>query len=251
MKDFQLTLRDGRKIVISFNLRAINERRRVQKFIRTLAGKSTTEIFSDIYAKQIWGGSGPGSRNSFVVEPYINSISQFAAALPERLDAVDLGCGDFAIGSRLRPLFNRYIAGDIVPDVISRNRARFGNLDVDFRVVDITADDLPPGDIAFVRQVLQHLSNDEIARAVNRLRATYPRLVLTEHLPLAADFVPNIDIPTGPNNRLGVNSGVDITKPPFEIPVLSATVLCEVVIEENIDGPGSPASRIRTTLYEF
>lgn len=249
MKDFhQLTLRDGRKIVISVNLCAINERRRVRKFIRTLAGKPTSEIFRDVYAKQIWGGdSGPGSRSAFVVEPYIASISQFAGAFPKPLDVVDLGCGDFAVGSRLRPLFNRYVAGDIVPDVIARNRERFSDLDVDFRVIDLTADDLPPGDVALVRQVLQHLSNDEIARAVTRLRATYPKVVLTEHLPLATDFVPNIDIQTGPNNRLGVNSGIDITHAPFEVPVASAMVLCEVTCEEIADGPG----RIRTTLYEF
>ncbi len=216
-----------------------------------MAGRPRSEIFSGVYSKKIWGGSGSGSHRAFVVEPYIASISQFAGEFPQPLDIVDLGCGDFAIGSRLRPLFNRYVACDIVPDVIAQNRERYSDLDVDFRVVDLIADDLPPGDVVFVRLVLQHLSNDLIAHAVARLRATYSRLVLTEHLPSDTNFIPNIDIPTGPGIRLGLNSGVDITKAPFEIPVTNEKILCEVIVRENTYGPGSAASRIRTTLYEF
>jgi hypothetical protein len=258
VKDFQYTFRNGAKIVVSPNLRQLHAHRRSIRFTRALAGKPTSEIFSYVYSKQIWGGSGGGSHYAFIVEPYITAISRFAAVFPKPLDAVDLGCGDFAIGSRLRPLFNGYVAGDIVPDVIVRNRKRYTDLDVDFRVIDFTADELPPGDVVFVRLVLQHLSNDEIARTVTRLRETYPRLILTEHLPLATDFVPNIDVETGPGIRLGLNSGVDITKPPFEVAATSATVLCEVLLEENALAVGryrytnlSPPSRIRTTLYEF
>ena len=119
---------------------------------------------------------------------------------------------------------------------------RYNALDVDFRLLDFVTDDLPPGDVVFVRQVLQHLSNDQIARALERIRTSYPKLILTEHLPSDPDFTPNIDIKTGPAIRLAVQSGVDITKPPFEIPVDSAEVLCEVHLKTSL---------IRTTLYEF
>jgi hypothetical protein len=238
-------------IVLPVSVSAIKAQLRYRKFIRAPAGRSTSEIFMDVYSKQIWsGGSGLGSHNALIVEPYITSIARFAETFSSPLDVVDLGCGDFAVGSALRPLFNRYIAGDIVPDVIAQNQKRYSDLDVDFRVIDFAVDDLPPGDVVFVRQVFQHLSNDEIGRAVARLRETYPKLVLTEHLPLATDFVPNIDIQTGPGIRLAINSGVDITRAPFEVPIANATVLCEVTLEK-IAADGSPPSRYRTTLYEF
>ena len=142
----------------------------------------------------------------------------------------------------LRPLFNRYIACDIVPDLIARNRERYKSLDVDFQVLNMSHDALPPGDIVFVRQVLQHLSNRDIAQALERIRATYPRLILTEHLPLNPDFVPNIDIKTGADIRLAVNSGVDISRAPFNVVAVSTAILCEVTVK---------TSRIRTVLYEF
>ena len=215
-----------------------------------MAGRSTQDIFEAVYARRMWKmgpkaasySSGSGSHDSAIVDPYIASVSRYVESLPFRPDAVDLGCGDFAIGSALRPQFNRFIACDIVSDVLAQNRVRYKALDVDFRLIDIANDDLPPGDIAFVRQVLQHLSNDQIARALERIRTTYPKLILTEHLPIDRNFTPNIDIETGPAIRLAIQSGVDITKPPFEISASSSEVLCEVHLKE---------SMIRTTLYSF
>jgi len=230
--------------------RSMRSRRRISKFNRLMAGRPTSEIFDSIYSKRMWGfgpvagkySSGSGSYEPRALEMYIAAISRFVESLTIRPDAVDLGCGDFFVGSKLRPLFNRYIAGDIVAGLIARNREEYKSLDVDFRIINIAEDDLPPGDVVFVRQVLQHLSNDEIARALDRIQATYPQLVLTEHLPLKDDFIPNIDIQTGPHIRLTVKSGLDITKEPFEVAIASAVVLCEVTLE---------TSRIRTTLYNF
>jgi hypothetical protein len=250
MSHFYGIVRNRVKPFVPARLRAMRSRRRISNFNRSMSGKSTPEIFDSIYSKRMWGfspaggkySSGLGSYERRAVEPYIASISRFVESFSFRLDAVDLGCGDFAIGSKLRPLFNRYIAGDIVADVIARNRNQYKSLDVDFRVINIAEDDLPPGDVVFVRQVLQHLSNHEIARALDRIQATYPQLILTEHLPLENDFLPNIDIGTGPDIRLAVKSGVDITKAPFEVPVTNAVVLCEVAHQ---------TTRIRTTLYDF
>ena len=231
-------------------LRAMRGKYRARKFNRSMAGKSSAEIFQAVYSKRMWGfsnerggfSSGEGSRYTQIVEPYVEGVSQYVGSLPFRPDAVDLGCGDFTIGSSLRPLFNRYIACDIVPDLIVRNREGYKSLDVDFQVVNILADDLPPGDIVFVRQVLQHLCNRDIETALQRIRAAYPRLILTEHLPLETDFVPNIDIKTGAGIRVDVKSGVDIARAPFNVSAASTNILCEVTLK---------TSRIRTTLYQF
>ena len=49
----------------------------------------------------------------------------------------------------------------------------------------------------------------------------YKYLVITEHLPdlvyKVENFLPNIDKVTGPDTRIDKNSGVILTKPPFNL----------------------------------
>ncbi len=75
----------------------------------------------------------------------------------------------FEVRCVLRGLCNRYVACDVVPSLIDFNRARFKHLEVEFKVLDLTEDELPPGDKVFVRQVLQHLSNDQVCRFIARV----------------------------------------------------------------------------------
>src|SRR5690606_27522334 len=84
---------------------------------------------------------------------------------------------------------------------------------LEFQVLDIATDDLPSGDVAILRQVLQHLSNAEIKRVVEKLYR-FKAVILTEHLP-EGDFEPNKDIISGQGIRLKKQSGVDIVAPPF------------------------------------
>jgi len=186
--------------------------------------------------------SGSGSYDPNIVIPYLESVTNYITSLDFTPDAVDLGCGDFSIGNQLRPLFGTYTACDVVAKVIDRNCTRYATRGVDFRVLDIANDPLPPGDIVFIRQVLQHLSNETIDRVLTQVMETYSVLILTEHLPIDPAFVPNIDIPTGPGVRLDFGSGVDITRPPFRVPVSSQEVICDVMLDD---------SRILTTVYHF
>jgi hypothetical protein len=212
------------------------------------------EAFRKIYEDGIWGKSsatddpyfsGSGSHTDNFATIYVAAIEQFARTHPEKLTAADLGCGDFAIGSRVCRLFSHYIACDIVEPLIERNRKKFSALEVDFRVVDVTSDALPPADVGFLRQVLQHLSNEQIQRAIAKIPAAYRYLILSEHVPASGDFVPNLDKPMGPHTRLdsgGRPSGVVLTAPPFNLRPSKSTVLCEVQDYLGV---------IRTTLFEF
>jgi len=65
---------------------------------------------------------------------------------------------------------------------------------------------LPKADCVILRQVLQHLSNEEIKNILAKLY-NYKYLILTEHLPLR-DFIPNEDIISGQGIRIKHNSGV-------------------------------------------
>lgn len=162
-------------------------------------------------------------------------------------DAVDLGCGDFNVGRQLRNVTGRYVACDIVPDVVNYNRLVFAQDDTDFRVLDMVTEDLPAGDIVFIRQVLQHLNNDQISRILPKLNR-YKWLVLTESLPYQETFEPNHDVETGEYIRIDSGSGVDLAQSPFWLSFHNSTVLTEVVGAYHKDGE---ADRIRTTAYQL
>jgi len=158
---------------------------------------------------------------------------------------VDLGCGDFNVGGQLRPYCGSYVACDVVPALIRRNNDKFAGTKVDFRCIDIVEDDLPQGDIVFLRQVLQHLGNTQILRVVRKLYQ-YKFLVLTEHIPTSPAFLPNRDKATGGGIRLKQGSGVVLTEFPFLLRVKSESVIC-TTNESFAQYPGL----IRTTLYEL
>jgi hypothetical protein len=211
--------------------------------------RSATEIFSFIYKDHVWGNatprfpfnSGPGSHDVEIVEPYVSAVRSFIAdTFSTPPDVVDLGCGDFNVGRQIRNVTDRYIASDIVSDLIEHNRLSYAGEDVDFRVLDIISEDLPPGDIVFIRQVLQHLGNDQISRFLPKLRH-YPWAIITEHIPSKDPFIPNHDIRTGAV-RLGFGSGVELTEAPFNLIHYSATILCELYVK---------SGRIRTTVYQI
>lgn len=221
------------------------------KLRKRFSGLSVKEAFTSIYTDRLWGRSegpnddfcsGNGSRQRHVVTTYVAAVETFLKSLDSKPNAVDLGCGDFYVGSQIRSHCGRYIACDIVQPLIERNKVKYTGLEVDFRLVDMTTDELPDGEVVFIRQVFQHLSNDLILATVLKISAKYKYLLLTEHVPSAPIFIPNIDKLTGPDTRLTNASGVVLTSPPFNLNVKRAEVLCEVLEGDSV---------IRTHLYEL
>ena len=107
------------------------------------------------------------------------------------------------------------------------SKEKYKHLNVDFRNLDISCDELPSGDVCFVRQILQHMSNESILsflKSVNK----YKYLIVTEHWPLSKNFVPNINKPDGTDIRAYEESGVVLTAPPFNLKVIKDIDLCEV-----------------------
>ena len=74
------------------------------------------------------------------------------------------------MGKTTRKYCRNYIASDIVNELIDHNKKKFKQYDVDFRVLDITKNDLPEAEICFLRQVLQHLSNNSILSFIRLLK---------------------------------------------------------------------------------
>jgi len=211
-------------------------------------GENATEIFSEVYKSGIWGGepgidfySGGGSHDARLVGPYVKAVVGFLSSLSFKPSVVDLGCGDFNVGSQIRPQCDGYIACDVVPGLIDHNRTVFSDLDVEFLCLDAASDDLPDGDVVFLRQVLQHLNNDQINRIVAKLQK-YRFLVLTEGLPVKPDFLPNVEKQAGPGMRIASKSGVVITEPPFSLRFITQQHICLITEHSTL---------IRTTVYQL
>jgi Methyltransferase domain len=215
-------------------MRAYNDYVRAK--LTDLHGRMTTEeVFTEIYSRNRWGGSsgtfcsGPGSHDVAVVSPYVACVTaeldKIGAA---SMTAIDLGCGDFSVGRQLAAACGRYIGVDIVKPLVAHNNTSYGDHRIAFCHANIVEDELPEGDICFVRQVLQHLSNDQIATVLPKLN-NYRWCFITEHHP-SADRLdrPNEDKTHGGDIRISGRSGVFLEEPPFAIPATRYKLLLEV-----------------------
>ena len=214
--------------------------------------RSSEEVFTDIYVKNKWGGkkgeffSGFGSAHKELVSAYVSKIYEEASREGFiGLTFVDLGCGDFRVGKQLLPLCSTYIGVDVVKPLIQNNKAKYGNSTTHFIYLDIINEKLPDGEVCFIRQVLQHLSNQQIILILQKLKK-YQWVFITEHYPMDNNAIkPNMDKVHGADIRLHSNSGVYLTKIPFELPAQS--------LKEVLEVPGADGQNpgvIRTFLYK-
>jgi len=192
---------------------------------------SRREVFETVYRDKLWGAdggspdffSGAGSRGA-LAERYVSEMAKLLRAHQEEagrpLTVVDIGCGDFHVGHALVRAVDgiTYVGCDIVPAVVERNSARYASDRVSFRALDIVTDTPPKGDICLVRQVLQHLSNSDIAAALSHLEA-FDTVYVTEHQPVQMSGPPNPDKTAGADVRfdweLGVGRGVELGESPY------------------------------------
>ena len=207
----------------------------------------TENKFSHIYKNNVWGNnienkfySGSGTHNPLIINPYIKVIKELLNQ-EQSSTVVDLGCGDFNIGSNFVKLTKKYYAIDVFEDLIKLNKEKFHYSNLEFIKRDITKDDLPHGDFCIIRQVLQHLSNEDIILFLRNINNKYKFLIITEHVP-SGKFKSNINIETSHSTRLILNSGVALHHPPFN---LNFKKMKEILNISNVLNEGN----ISTILY--
>ena len=234
---------------IRINLRRVQEK--IFVIEKEWKGMKNSEVFDNIYLNGIWGKnidgsstSGEGSHSSEIINPYITEISKFLSQV-ESNTIVDLGCGDFNVGKNFVPLTKKYIACDVSNVILKRNKIKYNSFsNLEFKFLDLSEDPLPKGDVCFVRQVLQHLSNENINKFVKKinLEKPYKYMVVTEYLTQNDNFIANLDKSVGANTRHMVGSGVVLHQEPFNLEALSIQDLLEVTSE---------GGKIKTTIYKF
>lgn len=116
------------------------------------------EIFTEIYDKNIWGGSGGGSSPENTVE-YRALLQKFLRDYNIK-SVVDFGCGDWSFSRLIDWTGIDYNGLDIVHSVIDSNRVKYTKPNIHFYVWD---DYTSIGaDLLILKDVLQHWSNDQI-----------------------------------------------------------------------------------------
>ncbi|WP_298539690.1 class I SAM-dependent methyltransferase [uncultured Aquimarina sp.] len=215
---------------------------------RTKKPWPTKDVMEQIYEKNLWGSnnsdfySGVGSHLPEIVDPYLDVLRTFFESLKKPITVCDLGCGDFNVGKELVKHTKKYIAVDIVSDLISYNKEKFTEENLEFHCLDISTDTLPSGDCALLRQVLQHLSNTEVQQVLNKL-TDFRYIILTEHVP-EGEFEPNKEIISGQGIRLKKQSGLNLLASPFNFKVKEEKQLSSITLR-NQEGV------ITTTLYKM
>ncbi|MBA6155049.1 class I SAM-dependent methyltransferase [Tenacibaculum sp. S7007] len=208
----------------------------------------TKKAMEQVYEMNLWGGntsefySGEGSHKANIIEPYLAVIRSFLKSFKEPLTVCDLGCGDFNVGKELVQYSKKYIAVDIVRNLIEYNKSVFQKDNLEFHCLDIAKDDLPMGDCAIIRQVLQHLSNKEVKNVVEKL-SVFKYIILTEHVP-EGEFIPNKDIISGQGIRLKKQSGIDLLVSPFNLKIKKKRQLLRIPLKNK-------KGVIITTLYKM
>ncbi len=172
---------------------------------------SEAEAFEYIYRANHWAGkdsvSGEGSDPRQTAE-----IGKELIAIVKEFDVrvlLDLPCGDFGWMSALDLPVDSYIGGDIVGELIEKNRGKFGDARRTFLVLDLIRDPLPAADLLFCRDCFVHLSFDDIMKSLANIRKSSIKYLLTTTFP---ECDANEDILTG-DWRI-----INLEKPPFNFP---------------------------------
>ena len=160
------------------------------------SSKSVAEIFAETFRNRYWRSkesvSGQGSE--------LGHTAALRAAFPALLhrygirSLLDLPCGDFNWMQAVDLAEVRYIGGDIVADLVQQNHQKYGNANRTFLQIDLLCDPLPAADCILLRDCLVHFSLTHIAQALDNLKKSDIKYILTTTFPHVEN---NEDIQTG------------------------------------------------------
>jgi len=154
--------------------------------------KSTETIFTEIYEKNLWGTSTDGRKYCSGAGTTDENAAQYITVIQNFIQqkkikhVFEIGCGDFSIMSAVLAPFNnlKYTGADIVKNVVNHLNITYANEQIQFIHMNaIESTQYPKADLCVIRQVLQHLSNQQILDILQKLKP-YKYVIITEHIPL-------------------------------------------------------------------
>jgi hypothetical protein len=179
---------------------------------RRLANRQPVEIFSDYARRNKWGDKDSLSGKGSNLESTATLRTMLPALLRERgaTSLLDVPCGDFFWMQHVDLTGISYLGGDIVPDLVNKNRMAHARLGIDFEEIDLITGPIPKADVVFVRDCLVHMSHEHVLAALANIVASGSTWLLTTTFTGAET---NTDIATGEWRP------INLTKAPFLLPM--------------------------------
>lgn len=174
---------------------------------------SLRDRFTAIYKNRVWRNDrSAGSLSGLGSE--LENTEEIRGRLSTVLKSIgsqtllDVGCGDFTWMNQVK-LPTEYIGVDIVKEIVRANAAQFGSENRTFCALDATRDPMPPADTVLCREVLFHLSFEDIWRVVENIRNCGAKFLIAT---TDNDIQLNADIESGDFRLL------NLRKSPFRFP---------------------------------
>lgn len=189
--------------------------------------KTHAEIFSHIYDKNIWGGSGGGSSPENTVE-YRAFLQNF---LKEKniKSVVDYGCGDWGFSRLMDWSLVEYFGIDCVNSVIQKNHTKYSSPNIHFYLYHENVG--MGGDLLILKDVLQHWSNADIVSFLDKNATRFKYTLITNTQSQSFD---NEDIETGQTRGLSAKFEPLKKYNPEILAVIQTTIRSEVSLISNV-----------------
>jgi SAM-dependent methyltransferase len=151
--------------------------------------------------------SGVGS-DLEATQAIVSSLPNVFESLSVR-SVLDIPCGDFVYMRQINLGSITYIGADVIEELILSHQRLHESAQKHFRVLDIVTSDLPDVDLVLCRDCLVHFSDRLIKKAVNNIKRSRSRYLLTTTFP---EHTTNKAIVTGSWRPL------NLCAPPFDFP---------------------------------
>lgn len=178
--------------------------------------QSLQDIFSQIYTHKLWGQnaeghgcSGSGSSLDTTVE--YRMLIELILKVYDIKSVVDLGCGDWEFSRVIKWGTADYQGFDVVAHVIERNILKYSKSNVSFAILDATQQELPSADLLICKDVLQHLSNEDVEKIIKQFAKFKYCIITNDDIYTHSLTSDNQDIVRGDWRP------IDITMPPFNL----------------------------------
>lgn len=144
-------------------------------------------VFERIYQQNLWGDreSRSGTGSGLVAT---EKLRKGLIDVIQRFDVrtmIDAPCGDFRWASalHLETYLDRYRGLDIVPEIISRNKASWSTEKISFEAADLVKSAPPRADLILCRHLLIHLPLEDCKRVLRNFQRSGSRYLMITNQP--------------------------------------------------------------------
>lgn len=143
------------------------------------------ERFTEIFDKNLFGGksSRSGEGSSLEETEVIRRELPLMFGYLDVTSILDAPCGDWNWMREIDLAGKNYIGADIVDQIISDNNTKYAKDNIQFKSLNLIEDDLPKVDLILCRDCLQHLTYENIFKAINNFKRSGSKYLLTTNFP--------------------------------------------------------------------